>query len=464
MRVDRSQPPAIGADPAFTFPRMARHILGNGLAVRTIEHYTVPVVSFVMLIDGGVVSDPPGQEGLAAMTADMVDEGTGDLTAIEVSESLAQIGAEYDVDVGADAVVFTLTTLERFVERGGALLADLLVRPSLRIEDFDRVRQLRLDRLRQLKDSPPAVAERAFLRLMYPDHPYGHLAIGTQASLRRLELEHVVQCHGALFQPNRATLVIAGPLTHDELREIADTAFGGWEASASGRPGPFGPGNDALKLPDVEPGAHSPRLTVIPREGAAQSELRIGHLSAHRSSPDYPSLLVMNAVLGGQFVSRINLKLREEKGFTYGARTGFDWRRRLSPFGLQASVHTAATAEAIRDSLTELDGIRGARPPTDNEMLLARASLTRGYPRNFETVQQVARSVAQLALYDLPDTYFEEFIPRVNAVSADDVVRAAQRYIDPQRASTLIVGDYSAIADSLVSLGFGPPQLLSADM
>jgi len=454
MRVDRSQLPAVGPDPAFRFPRIVRHTLGNGLAVRTIEHHTVPVVTFVMLIDGGVVSDPAGQEGLAAITADMVDEGTGDLTAIEVSESLAQIGAEYDVDVGADAIVFTLTTLERFAERGGALLADLLTKPSLRLEDFERVRQMRLDRLRQLKDSPPAVAERAFLRLMYPDHPYGHLAIGNDASLAGLVLERVVGCHGALFQPNRATLVIAGPRTHDELRQVADTTFGGWETSSE---------TVSPTVVDVAPAAGVPKLSVIPREGAAQSELRIGHLSARRNSPDYPSLLVMNAVLGGQFVSRINLKLREEKGFTYGARTGFDWRRRMSPFALQASVHSASTAEAIRDSFAELEGIRGARPPTDKEMLLARASLTRGYPRNFETAQQVARSVAQLALYDLPDTYFEEFIPKVNAVSADQVVRAAQRYIDPARASILVVGDHQAIADSLASLGFGAPQLLSAD-
>jgi len=455
MAVDRSQPPAIGADPAFRFPRIVRHTLANGLNVRTIEHYTVPVVTFVMLIDGGVVCDPPGQEGLAAITADMVDEGTGDLSAIEVSESLAQIGAEYDVDVGADAVVFTLTTLERFVERGGALLADLLIRPSLRPEDFDRVRQLRLDRLRQLKDSPPAVAERAFLRLMYPEHPYGHLAIGNEASLRSLELDRITQFHAGLFHPNRATLVIAGPMTHDELRDLADTAFGGWEASGE-------PVSRAAR--DVGARVNGARLTVIPREGAAQSELRIGHLSAQRTSSDYPSLLVMNAVLGGQFVSRINLKLREEKGFTYGARTGFDWRRQISPFALQASVHTASTAEAIRDSFAELEAIRGSRPPSAKEMLLAQASLTRGYPRNFETTQQVARSVAQLALYGLPDTYFEEFIPKVNAVTAEDVVRAAQRYVDPAKASTLIVGDHSAIADSLESLGFGAPQLVSADV
>jgi zinc protease len=160
----------------------------------------------------------------------------------------------------------------------------------------------------------------------------------------------------------------------------------------------------------------------------------------------------MNAALGGQFVSRVNLKLREEKGFTYGARTGFDWRRGIAPFALQASVHTASTAEAIRDSLAELDALRGARPLSDSELSLAHTSLTKGYPRNFETAQQVARSVAQLALYDLPDSYFEEFVPKVNAVTGEDVTRVAGRYLDPGRVTALVVGDRSVIAESLVGL------------
>jgi len=172
---------------------------------------------------------------------------------------------------------------------------------------------------------------------------------------------------------------------------------------------------------------------------------------------------VMNALLGGQFVSRINLKLREEKGYTYGARTGFDWRRGIAPFSLQASVHTAATADAIRDSLQELDAIRGSRPPSESELALAQASLTRGYARNFETAQQVARSVAQLALYGLPDSYFEEFVPRVNAIAVGDVLRVAERYIDPARMTTLIVGDHRTISDSVRSLGLAEPQLLPAD-
>jgi len=456
MRADRSRLPEVGPDPAFRFPFIARHTLQNGLRVRTVEHHTVPVVTMVVQVDGGAVADPRGREGLTAITADMVDEGTGALSAIEVSEGLARIGAQYDVDVGADATCFSLTTLSRFAECGASLLADILIRPSLRDGDFDRVRQLRLDRLRQLKDLPPAVAERAFLRLMYGEHPYGHLPIGNASALGALELQEVAAFHAARFRPSSATIVLAGPLSHDELLQLANGAFSAWPEAST----PV----EVQIVGDAEEAALPTRLAVVPREGAPQSELRIGHLSARRNTPDYPALLVMNAVLGGQFVSRINLKLREEKGYTYGARTGFDWRRGMAPFSLQASVHTASTADAISDCLAEFDGIRGSRPPSAREMSLAKASLTRGYPRSFETAQQVARSVAQLALYGLPDTYFEEFVPRVHAVGPADVIRAAERYVDPARAVTLVVGDYQAVAESLRLLGLGEPQLLPADV
>lgn len=456
MRADRSRLPLVGPDPGFAFPRVVRHTLPNGLQVRTIEHMTVPVVTLVLLVEGGAVADPPGREGLMALTADMLDEGTGGRSAIEVSESLARIGAVYDVDVGADATTFMLMTLARFADRGAALLADMIVRPTLGEADFSRVRQLRLDRLRQMKDLAPAVAERAFLRLMYGSHPYGHLAIGTAAALSATTVEDVAALHRRVFRPRRATLVVAGAQPHNDLLAIATRAFGDWPDTAGEAAAPPPPSGDG----SVSAG----RVVIVAREGAAQSELRIGHLSVQRNTPSYHALLVVNAVLGGQFVSRVNLKLREEKGYTYGARTGFDWRRGIAPFYVQASVHTAATADAIRDCLAELDAIRGSRPASTAELELAKASLTRGYPRNFETAQQVARSVAQLALYDLPDSYFEEFVPKVNAVSADEVSRAAERHIDPAGATTLVVGDHGAIGESLGALGRGELQVLAADV
>jgi zinc protease len=455
--VDRSRLPEVGPDPAFAFPEIVRHTLPNGLHVRTVEHANVPVITFLLQVEGGSGTDAHDKEGLAAIVADMVDEGTGSLSAIDVSDAMARIGADYDVDVNPDVTVFALTTLVRFADRGARLLADLTIRPSLREHDFTRVRQMRLDRLKQLKDLPPAVAERAFLRLLYAQHPYGHLPIGSDAALRRMSLADVSAQHAALFRPSRATLIVGGALPHDQLLRAA-AAFAEWVDSQSSDDAP--PPASALEPSAMAP----PRLAIVPREGAAQSELRIGHLSARRKNPDYPSLLVMNALLGGQFVSRVNLKLREEKAYTYGARTAFDWRRGISPFVLQASVHTASTANAVADAIAEIDGLRGARPPTQDELTLAKASLTRGYPRNFETAQQVVRSVATLALYDLPDTYFAEFVPKVNAIGGDDVTRAAAKYLDPAKLSTLIVGDHSAIADSLPALGLGSPSVLPLEL
>jgi predicted Zn-dependent peptidase len=454
MTIDRSRLPQVGADPAFRFPAIEHSALANGLKVRTVEHASVPVVSFVLVVEGGSGSDPAALNGLAAIAADMLDEGTGAWSAIDVSDALARIGAEYDVDVGSDVTVFSLTTLTKFAGRGAALLADMVTRPAMRASDFDRVRRLRLDRLKQLKDMPPAVAERAFLRLLYGTHPYGHLPIGSEASLMAMTLDDVVRHHAAGFRPDRATLVIAGDMTHRELLAAAEQAFADWKPATKEVV--------TSAVPDVRTMQAPVRLAVVPREGAAQSEIRLGQLAARRSTPDYFALLVMNAVLGGQFVSRIMLKLREEKGFTYGARTAFDWKRGLAPFSLQTSVQTRSTAEAIQDSLAEFEALRGTRPPTDEEMTVAKASLTRGYPRNFETAQQVARSVAQLALYDLPDSYFEEFTPAIQAVTPGMVVDAARTYLDPAALTTLVVGDHVAIAESLQALGLGDPRILNA--
>ena len=455
--VDRTRLPPVGDDPSFQFPVVRRHRLANGLDVRTVEHGPLPVVTFVLLVRDGTGSDPAGREGLAALTAGLLDEGTGDLSAIDVSDALARIGADYDVDVRDDATVQTLTTLSRFAGRGASLLASITARPSFREADIDRVRAQRLNRLKQLKDSPAARGEQAFLRVVYGSHPYGHLSIGNTAAIQAVSPDDIAAFHRSAFRPDRATLVVAGDGGHDALLRIAEEAFGSWAPQGARTLG----GDPSGVTPSSVP---STRLGLVHREQAAQSILAIGQLAPPRSTPDYAPLVLLNAALGGQFVSRINLKLREEKGYTYGARTGFDWRRGISPFSLQASVQTAPTAEAIRDSLHELDAIRGSRPPTENELALAKASLTRGYPRNFETAQQVARSVAQLALYGLPDSYFEEFVPRVHAVGAADVMRAAERYLDPTRMTTLVVGDHGAISESVRALGLGEPQLLPADV
>ncbi len=203
--------------------------------------------------------------------------------------------------------------------------------------------------------------------------------------------------------------------------------------------------------------ADPPRLVVVDRPGAAQSELRIGHVAVSRDTPDYFPLLVLNMALGGQFTSRINLNLREDKGYTYGVRSAFDFRRRPGPFLVQTAVETAATSASIREVLDEIRAVRDGRPVTRLELERAVAGLTRGYPRGFETAEQVARGLAQVALHGLPDDHFSQFGRRVAAVSVADVAQVARDHLDPGRLSAVIVGDRAAVSAAVAEVGLGPP-------
>ncbi len=451
MPVDRSRLPVPGATPPFTFPAIQRSTLESGLRVWSLRHVSIPVATVMLLIRRGAGDDPAGREGLAAITADMLDEGTGTMSSIDVHEALARIGAQLDTDIGPDATLLTLTVLSRFLRPAVAMLASMVVRPSLREEDFARVRQLRLHRLMQLRDMPGAVADRAIMKLLYGAHPYGHTPLGSEASLSSLSIDDVRAFHANQLRPSDATLVVAGDCTHEDVSAAVADAFADWSGAAASAASP----TSALPAP--------PRLNLISRPGAPQSELRIGHVAVARNTPDYHALVSANMVLGGQFVSRINTNLREEKGFTYGARTSFDFRRLPGPFMLQVSVQTAATAEAIRESMSEIAGIRNGRPVSREELALGVAALTRGYARNFETAEQLARAATQLALYDLPDTYFDEFVGRVERVTVDDVTRVTQQYLDPARLTTLVVGDYGVIARDLARLDLGTPAILAPD-
>jgi predicted Zn-dependent peptidase len=451
VTVDRSRLPQPGPVQPFTFPPIAKSSLPNGLRVWTIHHSQVPMVALILLVRCGAAADPRGKEGLAALTADMLDEGAGGLAAIQLHEELAKIGAQFDTDIGSDATVLSVTALSRFAPRALALLADIAVRPLLAAADFTRVRQLRLHRLTQLRDLPSAVADRAFISLLYGDHPYGHAPIGSERTLAALTPDDVQAFHRDAIRPAAATLVAVGDCDHREVHHLAEAAFGGWT------------GPDRQRDVEADSFPRAPRLVVVPRPGAPQSELRIGHVAAPRSTPDYHALVAANMVLGGQFVSRINLNLREDKGFTYGARTAFDFRKLPGPFALQVSVHTAATARAIEESIGEIAAIRGPRPVSPEELALSVAALTRGYARNFETADQIARAATQLALYDLPDDYFSEFVPLVEKVTADDVTRVAARHLDLGRLTTVIVGDLDAIGADLSRLDAGAPVILAAD-
>jgi zinc protease len=449
MAVDRSRLPALGPDPTLHFPRIEKSRLATDFNVWTIEHRDVPLVVCILVLPAGAAVDPEDRPGLAAITGDLLDEGCGQRSGIDVHDALARMGAQFETDVGPDATVMSLSVLARNMRRGLDLFAEMVRAPRFEQKEFDRVRDLRVNRLLQLRDLAPAVADRVFTQLLYRGHPYGHLAIGTENSLRSMTVREVSTFYHRAYRPGRMTLVAVGDATHAQLREAVVQSFGDWSPAAA----------DAAPLGDPAvadlPSETADRLAIVHRAGAAQSELRVGQVGVARRTPDYHALIVLNMVLGGQFVSRINMNLRQDKGFTYGARTAFDFRRGRGPFVLQVGVQTEATADALRESLAELRAIRADRPVTDEELTAARAALIRGYPRNFETADQVARAAAQLALYELPDDYFSQYAPRVSAVTREDMTRVAQEYLDPARMLAVVVGDRDRVAGPLAALNLG---------
>ena len=458
MTIDRSRLPLPGTDRPFHFPRIVRRSLANGLELRAVRHRSVPVVSIVLVVPGGSAVDPADAHGLVSITAGLLDEGSRGQSALEIADRVARIGGDLDVEAGMDAVVVGLTTLDRFFETGLELVHEIVTAPNLENDDFNRIRNLRLERLKQMKDHAGALAERAFARVLYESHPYGHLSLGSEAALTALALDHVRAMHAAMFAPAGSTLIVVGDRPEEELLDVAAKMFEPWRAALSAAP----IDRDAALLPP--PARPAVKLGIVSRPGAAQSELRIGHVCAPRSTPDYPALLILNTVLGGDFVSRLNTNLREGKGYTYGVRTGFNLRRGIGPFVMQTSVGTEVTGPAVQESHAEILAIADARPATPEEVAIAFALLSKGYPRGFETAGQVARSVAQLALHNLPDSYFEDFVPRLSSITADDVSAAARQYLVPDRMTTLIVGDLDKIHGSLPGLGLGPHQLLTADL
>ena len=450
--VDRTRLPEPGPAPAVRFPAVDLHRLTPGMALRTGRHPGPPVVHWLLLWCTGTASDPAAQPGLAALTADLLDEGTETRSALELHAAFDRIGGRLGLQVGADATMVSVTTLDRHAAEGLALLLEIVTRPRFAAADFDRVRELRRSRVRQMRTVPAAVAERVYLGTLYPGHPYGHLGIGTDAALSRMTVDDIRGFHRERYRLGAATLIATGPFSDAAFVDMAERALGELPAFEAAEP-----------EPDARPEAGAPgpppaRLVLVDRPGAVQSELRIGHVAAARRTPGYHALQVLNMVLGGQFVSRLNRSLREEKGYTYGVRTAFQFRRAPGPFAMQGSVQVDATAETIREVLDEMAAIGGERPVTPPELDLARSALTRGFARGFETAGQVARGVAQLVQYDLPADEHDRFVPAVTGVDAPAVTAAAARYLRADRAVVVVVGPAEQIESALGALPLGDPQ------
>jgi zinc protease len=447
----RAQPPKPAPSKPLQLPPPQTFKLTNGLTVILSERPNLPIVSAALVFRTGSDANPLDKPGLANFTVAMLDEGTTSRNALQLADDVAQIGATIETSSTMDLSRAQVRSLKRNAPTALNILADVVLRPTFPQDEVERQRGQRISQLADDRQNPAMVAAKAMAAALYgPRHPYGYLELGTEPSIRQMTREDMIAFWKANFVPNNAALIVAGDIGSEELRKLAQGAFGDW------------PPGTVTSLALGLPGTTKSKAVVVDKPGAAQSVLRVASIGVPRSTPDYAALEVMNASLGGLFSSRINMNLREEHGYTYGAGSVFRYRRGAGPFFVATSVRGDVTGASVKEIFKEIDGMIAA-PLTAEELSLSRESLVRSLPGQFETSSQVLNSFSDVYVFNLGMDYFQSFPQQVNAVKIEAVQDVARRHLIPDRMVVVVVGDRAKIDPQLREMGLGSLELRDSD-
>lgn len=444
--------PGPAAPRSYHFPQFERRTLPNGLQLVIASVTKLPIVTAIALVEAGATAEPAGKEGVATLTAQMLLEGAAGMDGTELCERFERIGASVEAYADWDVAAITLSALSNRLPEALALVRDLLRAPDFPAREVSRLRDERLAELLQQLAEPRGLADEQFSRAVYrPGARYALPADGDTDTVRALSAEDVRAFYAARYRPGVTTLVIAGDVTMTQASALVESLFGDWAGDMP---------RDYTRAPDdAQPGR---LLRIVAKPDAPQSEVRVGHLGLSRSAPDYFDVVVMNAVLGGLFSSRINLNLREAHGYTYGAFSSFEWRRNGGPFVVHTAVKSEVTAEAVREIMTEIDRMRREEIAAD-ELTLATSYLDGVFPIRYETTAAIAGALANLVIHDLPADYYDEYRSHVRRVTTTGVLRAAQHHLHPDRMRIVVVGDPLVIADPMRQVTGLAAEVVAAD-
>ncbi len=412
----------------------------------------LPIATVIALVDAGAVCDERGQEGIAALTADLLLEGTLTSDGAELVERFERLGASVDTATDWDGAAVTLTALREHLGPAVALLGELLRSPAFPQREVERLKAERLADLLQLRAEPRGLADEMFTRFLYePGSRYSHPEGGSEGSVEAITREQVQHFYQSRYRPGCVTLIIAGDISTDDAERMANAAFGDWEGAVL-----------EPVLTNDKPARQHRATHIISKPDAQQSELRLGSVFLPRTHPDYHAAVVMNAVLGGLFSSRINLNLREKHGYTYGAFSHLDWRRQAGPFVVSTAVQSESTAPAALEAIAEIERIRNDKI-TEDELSLATSYLGGVFPIRYETTDAIAGALAALVRYDLPDNFYDTYRDQVRAVSSADVLRVARAHLDPAVLQMLVVGNLDSVKGPLEEMRFGAITVYDTD-
>jgi zinc protease len=452
---DRSKLPELGTPPETKFPDLERGTLSNGLKIVLARRASIPQVRFDLLLDAGFAADQAGIPGTASLAMSMLDEGTTSRSAIQISDQLAQLGANLGAGSRLDVSTVSLEALKEQLDPSLAIFGDVVLHPSFPRSDFERLKKQRLAQIRQEKADPVGLALRVFPGLLYgPNHAYANpwTGSGTEESTARISRDDLIRFHRAWFKPNHATLVVVGATTMAEIKPKLERLFAGWE-----------PGDVPTK--NIATVGQQPRPVVylIDRPGSLQSIIMAGNIAPPKANPEEVSIQTMNGVLGSDFGSRINMNLREDKHWSYGAFTFFRDARGQRPFVAYAPVQTDKTKEALVELDKELRGITTDKPIQPDELSRAQASLTLTLPGSWETMGALAGAISEIVTFGLDDRYYDTFGQKVRSQTIESLTAAAKDVVHPDQLVWVVVGDRSKIEPAVRELKLGDVRLINTD-
>jgi predicted Zn-dependent peptidase len=452
-RFDRRVVPTPGKVPELTIPFWSKISIANGAQLVVSEKHGLPLVSFqINFIGGANQYEPEEKPGLAGFVAGMLSEGTTHRSGDQISNDLQLLGTSVNASIGGESGrISFLSTKDKFASTL-AILADLLENPTFPQEALDRLKARTIVSLTQNRDRTSGIANVVFPKTLYTTtHPYGRTL--NEASVNAIKRDDLVSFYREYFRPGHAVITVVGDITQADAKRLVENALSGWKAGGSV------PGFDYPAAPAPKPTT----IFLVDKPGAAQSTFALGEVGPPRATPDYFALRVMNEMLGVLFQSRLNHNIREVKGYSYGVSSNFAFGKGPGAFRAGGDIVTAKTDSALIEFMKELRDIRGPRPPTEDELAQAKASLVQSLPSTFASVSGVNNNIASIYTQGLPEDYYRVFTRAVNAVTRDDVVRVAQKYIDPAHLTIVIVGDRSKIEAPLAATKLAPIVVLDVN-
>jgi zinc protease len=452
---DRSKLPDTGTPPSPEFPEMQKATLANGLNVIVATRRSIPVVNMNLIVDAGYASDLGVKEGTAGLAMNMLDEGTKSRSALQIADELARLGATLGSGSDLDTSTVFMSALASNLDKSLELYADVVLNPSFPQADFARLQKQQVAQIQREKVNPIQMALRVFPRLMYGEgHAYANpfTGTGTEKAVMEMTTADLKTFHDTWFKPNNATLVIVGDTTLDQMKSKLEKAFSGWKR-----------GDVPAKNVSTVELPKSQRVFLVDKPGALQSAILAGHVAAPRATPDDVEIEQANDILGGSFTSRVNMNLREDKGWSYGSRTILVNARGQRPFFVYAPVQTDKTKESVQEIVKELNGYVGDKPATADELEKVKANAILGLPGTWETANAVGNSIAEIVRYGLAENYFDTYPERVKNLSLENVRKAGRNVVHPEAVTWVIVGDLEKIRAGIEELNLGPITVMDAD-